>query len=96
MPAGCKHLYWGKRGRFQNIDAYKPCQPELRQKLLSWLVDYSKQGATWAEDALLAKPCQLFRLIRGRSLWIFGDSLGQVKNDSFVPCLHSWVRWELC
>ena len=54
------------------------CKMEDRKKLVSWLSDFARKGAQWAEDILTFKPCDLWPQIRGKTVWIIGDSVSQV------------------
>ncbi len=54
------------------------CKMEDRRKLVSWLGEYANNGAQWARDILTLKPCDLWPQIRGKTVWIVGDSVSQV------------------
>ena len=49
-------------------------QEDLQQRLRS----AASGGHTWARDILLARPCQIFPYLEGRTLWIIGDSMSKV------------------
>lgn len=44
----------------------------------------AKNGAPGVEDMLTMTPCDLFQVIEGRTLWLVGDSLTQVKLAAII------------
>ena len=64
---------------------------EDRKKLISWLAGFARNGAQWAEDILTLKPCDLWPQVRGKTVWIAGDSVSQVRRSrtlSNTDCLE--------
>ncbi len=45
----------------------------------------AKVGAVGAKDLLELTPCDLFPYIRGRTLWLVGDSMMQVVPSDRIP-----------
>ena len=56
------------------------CPYEDRQRMVAWLADLAMQGAGWARSILDFKPCDLWPQIRGRTVWLAGDSISQVSR----------------
>ena len=61
------------------------CPHELRKHLTSWLRHSSSEGAKWAEEALLLRPCDLWPYLKGRTVWVAGDSMSQVGAWAAMP-----------
>lgn len=61
------------------------CPDGMRKELSAWLRERAGSGAQWAADALLLQPCDLFPLIKGRNVWVAGDSMSQVPPLPFPP-----------
>ena len=55
------------------------CPAEDKANLTTWLADYARQGARWAKEVLLLRPCKFFNLIQGRTVWFIGDGNMQVQ-----------------
>lgn len=80
------------------------CAMEDRRRIVSWLAGLATSGADWAKDILTFKPCDLWPLIRERTIWVIGDSISQVVNVlwmnlsaafSFVLITNGslWLSW---
>ena len=59
--------------------------------MVAWLADQARNGAEWAKDSLALKPCDLWPQLRGRTVWMVGDSISQVSHctdacHSLLPC----------
>ena len=54
------------------------CPLETRNSLINLLKGYAHQGAEWAQNSLSLQPCELWEIIKGRTLWFVGDSITQV------------------
>ncbi len=50
------------------------CPDYLKMELLTGWISRADQGAPGVKDMLTLTPCDLFPLIRGRTLWLLGDS----------------------
>ena len=55
------------------------CPDWLQEQLLSWMIESAERGRPGFRDMLTMTPCDLFSLIRGRTLWLMGDSMMQVR-----------------
>ena len=55
---------------------------EDRQRLQRWLVGRAEQGAPNGKELLEMTPCDLFTYLRGRTLWLVGDSMTQAGTPS--------------
>ena len=55
------------------------CPDWLQEQLLSWMIESAERGRPGFRDMLTMTPCDLFSLIRGRTLWLMGDSMMQVQ-----------------
>ena len=64
-------------GRFQEEPT---CPKDLVSNLTAWLREMSSQGAQWARDALILQPCDLWKVMRGRTIWVVGDSMTEVSR----------------
>lgn len=63
------------------------CPEWLQEQLLSWLIDGAEQGRPGFKEMLTLTPCDIFPLLRGRTLWLMGDSMMQVRRRLLVPPL---------
>lgn len=71
-------------GRFRG-----PVCPEwLQEQLLTWMIESAERGRPGFKEMLTMTPCDLFPLLRGRTLWLMGDSMMQVHLANCSPC-HS-------
>lgn len=62
-------------GRFRG-----PVCPEwLQEQLLTWMIESAERGRPGFKEMLTMTPCHLFPLLRGRTLWLMGDSMMQVR-----------------
>lgn len=60
----------------------------LGVNLCTCLCPRAKVGAAGAKDLLELTPCDLFPYVRGRTLWLVGDSMMQVRSlQTEVPVL---------
>lgn len=55
---------------------------EDRQRLQRWLVERAEVGAPGGKELLEMTPCDLFTYLRGRTLWLVGDSMMQAGSPS--------------
>lgn len=62
-------MYWG------GIPA---CRPREQAKLLQYFLNETRKGSAFAEGMMTLTPCDLWPFIRGRTLWLAGDSITQV------------------
>lgn len=49
--------------------------------MVGWMVERAQDGADWAKHSLGLLPCQLWSLMRGRTTWLAGDSISQVRPN---------------
>ena len=72
---------------------------ETRWKVVhAFIHQYKQFGAEWAADVLTLKPCDMWQQLRGRTMFIVGDSLSQVcKAAGKTPTLANSIcdRWVL-
>eukprot|EP00884_Botryococcus_braunii_P012833 jgi/Botrbrau1/21550/Bobra.174_2s0051.1 len=61
-------MYWG------GIPA---CRPREQAKLLDYFLNETIKGSAFAEGMMTLTPCDLWPFIRGRTLWLAGDSITQ-------------------
>ena len=54
------------------------CPEWLQEQLLSWLIEGAEAGRPGFKEMLTLTPCDIFPLLRGRTLWLMGDSMMQV------------------
>ena len=73
----CAHL-----GRFRG----PVCPDWLQEQLLSWMIESAERGRPGFRDMLTMTPCDLFSLIRGRTLWLMGDSMMQARPLAHLRC----------
>ncbi len=66
------------------------CPDYLKMELLTGWISRADQGAPGVKEMLTLTPCDLFPFIRGRTLWILGDSQALVSSPS------SPSRGKLC
>ena len=70
----------------QEYCAYAPhadrrvCPHEDQERLLQHFLDRADNGSAWAANMLRMTPCDLWPFIKGRTLWVMGDSITQVCN----------------
>ncbi|BDA49809.1 hypothetical protein COCOBI_14-4290 [Coccomyxa sp. Obi] len=79
---------------FCQFKSHGPKCPQHDQDLLfNTLMDRAKVGAVGAKDLLELTPCDLFPYIRGRTLWLVGDSMMQ----EFMRALQCFMYefWDL-
>ena len=55
------------------------CPEWLQEQLLSWLIEGAEAGRPGFREMLTLTPCDIFPLLRGRTLWLMGDSMMQVR-----------------
>ncbi|EIE18670.1 hypothetical protein COCSUDRAFT_45154 [Coccomyxa subellipsoidea C-169] len=69
------------------------CPPHDQQLLFDTLLDRAKVGAPGSRELLELTPCDLFPYIRGRTLWLVGDSMMQ----EFMRALQCFMYefWDL-
>ena len=65
------------------------CPDWLQEQLLSWMIESAERGRPGFRDMLTMTPCDLFSLIRGRTLWLMGDSMMQVLLLARLRCQTS-------
>lgn len=71
--------------RAQLVSSGPICEDWLQK---AQLADYRERG--W-ESILAATPCDLWRFLRGRTLWIMGDSQSQDLFKALQCFLHECV-----
>ena len=54
------------------------CPDWLQEQLLGWMIESAERGRPGFREMLTMTPCDLFSLVRGRTLWLMGDSMMQV------------------
>lgn len=54
------------------------CPKELVYEFTAQLRSWKDQGSSWAKEALLLQPCDFWKILRGRTTWIIGDSVTEV------------------
>ena len=54
------------------------CPDWLQEQLLSWMIESAERGRPGFREMLTMTPCDLFSLVRGRTMWLMGDSMMQV------------------
>jgi hypothetical protein len=90
MPRGFR--VWGL-GRFRG-----PVCPDWQQEqLLAFMIDSAERGRPGFKEMLMMTPCDIFPLLRGRTLWLMGDSMMQVRQG-LAPsrlCLRCRVHHSL-
>jgi len=65
--------------------------------MVAWLADLAMQGAEWARKILDLKPCDLWPQIRGRTVWVVGDSISQVASLFHLqPIFISSSQQQIC
>ena len=71
------------------------CPTKLRQDMTGWLRYWSSEGASWATEDLLLRPCEIWPHVRGNTVFFIGDSMIQVADC--VPSHRStrkhWEEW---
>ena len=55
------------------------CPDWLQEQLLSWMIESAERGRPGFREMLTMTPCDIFPLLRGRTLWLMGDSMMQVR-----------------
>lgn len=58
--------------------------------MVAWLADLAMQGVDWARQILDLKPCDLWPQIRGRTVWVVGDSISQVGCLIYPVAKSAW------
>ncbi len=56
------------------------CPDWLQEQLLSWMIESAERGRPGFKEMLTLTPCDLFSLVRGRTMWLMGDSMMQVRG----------------
>jgi len=69
---GCTDDFWGPRSRFE---VEPVCPKEVVLEFTKWLREMSDQGSAWARQALILTPCDMWKMLRGRTTWVVGDSV---------------------
>ena len=65
------------------------CPEWLQEQLLSWLIEGAEAGRPGFKEMLtLTRPCDIFPLLRGRTLWLMGDF-----HDAGRP-LSKWLNCQ--
>ncbi len=64
------------------------CPHEDQDRLLQHFLDRVANGSRWAANMLQLTPCDLWPFIRGRTIWLMGDSIMQVRALPHV-CVNS-------
>lgn len=64
-------MYWG------GIPA---CRPREQAKLLDYFLNQTSRGSEFAHGMMTLTPCDLWPFLRGRTLWLAGDSITQVTH----------------
>ncbi len=54
------------------------CPEWLQEQLLVQLIESAERGRPGFKEMLTMTPCDIFSLLRGRTLWLMGDSMMQV------------------
>lgn len=47
------------------------------------LIESAERGRPGFKEMLTLTPCDIFPLLRGRTLWLMGDSMMQVGTNTF-------------
>ena len=63
------------------------CPEWLQEQLLSWLIDGAEQGRPGFKEMLTLTPCDIFPMLRGRTLWLMGDSMMQAWRLPVTMCI---------
>jgi hypothetical protein len=67
----CAYIAWPGR---------RVCPYEDQERLLQHFLDAAGSGSAWAEHMLRLTPCDLWPFLRGRTLWLLGDSIAQARS----------------
>ncbi|KAK9821033.1 hypothetical protein WJX74_003942 [Apatococcus lobatus] len=80
--------------RFSRYESNGPiCPWEDRQRLQRWLVERAELGAPDGKELLELTPCDLFAYLRGRTLWLVGDSMTQAAMRAMMAFFIEF--WDL-
>ena len=60
------------------------CPHEDQDRLLQHFLDRAANGSRWASNMLQLTPCDVWPFIRGRTIWLMGDSITQVGCNPYV------------
>lgn len=78
----CAYIAWPGR---------RVCNYDDQERLLQHFLDAAANGSRWAENMLRMTPCDLWPFLRGRTLWLLGDSIAQARSPCFPAC-HGAAR----
>ena len=57
------------------------CPHDDQDRLLQHYLDRAHGGSKWAANMLQLTPCDLWPFIQGRTVWLMGDSITQVRRE---------------
>ena len=88
----CRHCFSGKTwSNFCRFDNALPGNPACGADRKKWLIDgFLERGF---HDILTITPCDLFTLVRGRIIWVVGDSQTLDMSKALQCFLHEF--WDL-
>lgn len=72
------------------------CPDWLQEQLLGWMIESAERGRPGFREMLTMTPCDLFSLVRGRTLWLMGDSMMQVGPAGSLQGRPSRLSPEIC
>ncbi|KAK9901586.1 hypothetical protein WJX75_003489 [Coccomyxa subellipsoidea] len=73
--------------------SYSPICPHKDQNaLLQYFLDRADNGSLWAQGLLQLTPCDLWPFIRGRTLWLLGDSITQEFMVAMECLFYEWYE----
>ena len=88
----CRHCSSGKTwSNFCKFDNPLPGNPACGSDRKKWLIDGFLQRGF--HDILTITPCDLFTLVRGRTIWVVGDSQSLDMSKALQCFLHEF--WDL-
>ncbi|BDA42198.1 hypothetical protein COCOBI_03-0850 [Coccomyxa sp. Obi] len=94
----CKNCHSVRdRGRVE-FCAYTPhsyspiCPHKDQESLLQYFLERADNGSTWAQGLLQLTPCDLWPFIRGRTLWLMGDSITQEFMVAMECLFFEWYE----
>ena len=88
----CRHCSSGRTwSNFCKFDNALPGNPACGADRKKWLIDgFLERGF---HDILTITPCDLFTLVKGRTIWVVGDSQSLDMNKALQCFLHEF--WDL-
>ena len=88
----CRHCGSDKNwSNFCKFDNVLPGNPACGKERKKWLIDGFLEREFY--DILTVTPCDMFPLVRGRTVWIVGDSQSLDFNKALLCFLHEF--WDL-